>query len=106
MKKQVEKRRAEIDSLDRQLLNLLNRRAKIANELGMLKLKAELPLYDKARELRILNRLKQINSGPLDNSSVTSIFQLIIRESRRIQAARRKDSNPNTPNNGNQGDRK
>jgi chorismate mutase len=105
MKKQIENRRAEIDSLDRQLLCLLNRRAKIAYELGILKLKAELPLYDRARELRILGRLKQNNSGPLDNCSVTRIFQLIIRESRRIQGTQHKHSSLNTPYNGNEGER-
>ncbi len=86
MNKQIEKHRAEIDSLDGQLLCLLNRRADLARQLGGLKRNVGLPLHDKRRELEILDRLQQDNSGPLDNPSVERIFRLIIRESRRLQA--------------------
>jgi chorismate mutase/prephenate dehydratase len=86
MNKQIEKHRAEIDSLDGQLLRLLNRRADLARQLGGLKRNVGLRLHNKRRELEILDRLQQDNSGPLDNPSVERIFRLIIRESRRLQA--------------------
>jgi len=101
--KQIEEYRAEIDSIDRQVLGLLNHRAKMARRVGALKLHAELPLGDKRRERLILERLQKSNSGPLENSSVRRIFRVIIRESRRLQDALDNPSSSKTPRSENQG---
>jgi len=85
-KKSIEQWREEIDILDVELLRLLNERARIASELGALKVSSGLPVYDGRRERQILARLCQSNQGPLDRESVSSIFRCIIRESRRLEA--------------------
>ena len=86
-KKTVEQWRNEIDILDAELLRLLNERARIASELGALKLSSGLPVYDGRRERQVLARLCESNPGPLDHEGVSSIFRCIIRESRRFEAA-------------------
>lgn len=86
-RKRIAQRRAEIDWLDAQLLCLLNQRAELARELGLLKRRAGLPLADRMRESLILARVLEKNPGPLDDQSVMRIFRRIIRESRRVQRA-------------------
>lgn len=81
----IEHWRNEIDELDREILHLLNMRARLAMKVGALKRIAGLPLSDPERELRVLNRLAELNPGPLDSGSVTRLFRRIIHESRRIQ---------------------
>jgi chorismate mutase len=82
--KQLEKRRSEIDRLDAELVRLLNRRATIACELGVIKVAAGLPAYDARRESQVLARIRAKNGGPLEPESVTRIFRRIILETRRI----------------------
>lgn len=74
--------RAEIDEIDGELLRLLNRRARLAMKVGLLKNAAGLPCCDPEREQFVLNRLQQANGGPLDNPAITRLFQSIIHESR------------------------
>jgi chorismate mutase-like protein len=79
--------RAAIDVLDGQLLTLLNTRAKLATELGKVKHEAGIGIVDPDRESQVLTRLRQTNKGPLDEGAVTRIFESIIAEARRMQAA-------------------
>ena len=76
--------RQEIDQLDNELLRLLNRRARIACELGLIKVANGLPAYDGRRERQVLALIREGNQGPLTADSVTSIFRRIILETRRI----------------------
>ena len=81
----IEDWRTEIDSIDNELLRLINRRAKLAVSVGMFKQKTGLPLCDRDREREVLARAQLINDGPLDDQAVEKIFRRIIYESRRIQ---------------------
>lgn len=83
----IENWRAEIDSIDNELLRMINRRARLAVRVGMFKLRAGLPLWDRDREREVLARARRINLGPLDERAVAKIFKRIIFESRRIQTA-------------------
>ncbi len=86
-KKTLDQWRREIDILDAELLRLLNERARIASELGALKVSSGLPVYDGRRERQVLARLCETNPGPLDREGVSSIFRCIIRESRRLETS-------------------
>jgi chorismate mutase / prephenate dehydratase len=77
--------RAEIDIIDSELLCLLNRRAKLAIEIGALKRRYASPFYDPVREQQVLVRARTTNSGPLDEEAVEKIFRCIIDESRRVE---------------------
>lgn len=71
--------------MDEELLRLLNRRARIAVEIGELKRRAGLPLCDPARENEVLRRSCAAVAGPLGSGAVARIFRRIVRESRRAE---------------------
>ena len=81
----IEYWRKEIDEIDAQLLRLLNMRARLALKVGALKKAKQLPFCDPDREQYVLTRLRDVNTGPLDERAVYKLFRRIIRESRRIQ---------------------
>ena len=83
----IEHWRKEIDDIDAQLLRLLNARARLALKVGALKQAADLPCCDPERERNVLQRLRELNDGPLDERAVGRVFRRIIRESRRVQSA-------------------
>lgn len=83
----IEDWRAEIDSIDNELLRLINRRARLAVRVGMIKQRASLPLRDRDRERDVLARAQRVNLGPLADRAVAKIFRRIIYESRKIQTA-------------------
>ena len=83
----IEHWRKEIDDIDEELLRLLNMRARLALKVGALKHSANLPFCDPDRERSVLQRLQEMNCGPLDPRAVDKVFRRIIRESRRVQAA-------------------
>jgi prephenate dehydrogenase len=89
MNNTIEKRRAEIDAIDDELLTLLNRRARLAAEIGLVKKREHAPLCDPDREREVLARVCESSDGPLDEQAVKKIFKTIIDESRRIQSIER-----------------
>lgn len=82
----IEHWRREIDDIDQELLRLLNMRARLALKVGALKQAADLPFCDPDREQTVLQRLQEINCGPLDERAIDKLFRRIIRESRRVQS--------------------
>jgi chorismate mutase len=81
----IEHWRSEIDEIDKELLRLLNMRARLAVKVGTLKKAADLPYCDPERERYVLGRLQGLNDGPLDERAVVKLFRRIIRESRRVE---------------------
>lgn len=69
--------RAEIDAIDGQLLDLLNRRARCAQRVG--EIKAEHGeagfVYRPEREAQVLRRIQSLNCGPLSQENVTWFFR-------------------------------
>src|SRR5689334_8486401 len=78
--KTLEQWRSKIDALDAELLDLLNRRARIACEIASIKVASGLPAYDPQREAQVLSKIAGRNQGPLDEQSVLEIFSSVIRE--------------------------
>ncbi|MET0752487.1 MAG: prephenate dehydratase domain-containing protein, partial [Pyrinomonadaceae bacterium] len=85
MSENKENPRAEIDAIDDELLRLLNNRAAIALRVGEAKRLVDTSLCDHTREQEVLTRLALQNQGPLDEQSVTRIFQRVIDECLHIQ---------------------
>jgi chorismate mutase len=77
--------RRRIDELDMELIRLLNERARCAIEIGKIKRKLDLPIYDPRREEQIVEMMTRENQGPLDHEGVRRLFERIIDESRRIE---------------------
>lgn len=72
--------RADIDSIDTELLNLLNRRAQCAQKVGEIKVKYGQGghIYRPEREAQVLRRLQDLNPGPLNKDSVTFFFREVM----------------------------
>lgn len=70
--------RTGIDGVDREILTLLNERAKLAMEIGKLKEKAHASAYVPAREEDLVRKLKSVNSGPFPSESIRPVWKEII----------------------------
>ena len=77
--------RKRIDELDDELLRIFNERAGLALEIGKIKKKLDLPVYDPVREKRIFSRMKEANAGPLDDGAIVRMFERVVDESRRLE---------------------
>ena len=84
---QIEAWRLEIDGVDEQLLQLINKRAHCAIEIGLLKRRLEVPIDVPEREARIIARMVELNEGPLDGDAVRRLFEAAIAESRLAERA-------------------
>lgn len=77
--------RDRIDRLDRQILDLLLERARIAHDIGRIKADNERAAYSPAREARLLEELLSRDLSPLDADAVSSIFREIVSVCRALQ---------------------
>ncbi len=82
---QVGDLRRRIDQIDDQLMKLLNSRSACAVEIGRLKRRIGMPVYQPEREKWILDRAERNNPGPLDSGAVRRVFERVIDESRRLE---------------------
>lgn len=74
--------RDSIDEVDRRILSLLKRRFELVLEVGELKRRQRLGVYDAERERRVLDALSRSAEPPLSAETVRRIFERIIDESR------------------------
>lgn len=81
----IEDWRRKIDDLDRRLVEILNERAKAAQEIGKLKRNTELPIYEPQREKIIFENVSKANTGPLPDSDLRKVYERIIDVMRNIQ---------------------
>jgi prephenate dehydratase/chorismate mutase len=88
----IEDVRAEINALDSELLRLLNKRAQLALQVGESKTASGLSLCDHTREREVIERMCELNQGPLDERAIVELFRAVIHESRRIQSRTRDES--------------
>ncbi len=77
--------RKKIDELDRQLVELINQRAKCAQEIGRLKRNTQMPIYEPDRERTIFENVHRLNQGPLPDRELTRIFERLIDVMRKLQ---------------------
>jgi chorismate mutase/prephenate dehydratase len=81
--------RSSIDSIDEAILELINRRLGLAQQIGSVKRQSGNQVVDSTRESEILNRLSALNRGPLNPNVLRHIFVDIIAASRAIQQSQR-----------------
>jgi chorismate mutase len=82
--------RKTIDALDLRLLELLNERTRVVEQIGRAKESAGLAIYEPKREEDVFRNVTEHNQGPLSSDAVKSIFERIIDEMRTLQRMRRK----------------
>ncbi|XPV75467.1 MAG: prephenate dehydratase [Desulfovibrio sp.] len=82
--------RSHIDNIDRQMLELLNRRAEISISVGKTKAdNNEELIFKPFREKELLEKLANLNIGPLPESHLRAIYTEILSSSRRLQRPER-----------------
>ena len=77
--------RKKIDQLDRELVRLLNERARCQMEIGKIKRRGGLPIEASSREEKIFENIRSSNQGPLDDAALRGVFERILEESKRLQ---------------------
>jgi chorismate mutase len=70
--------RDKIDDYDRELVEILNRRADLALQIRKLKQESSLQLYDPGREEQIFKKVTSINNGPLFDDDLRAIYEVIL----------------------------
>jgi chorismate mutase-like protein len=80
--------RERIDKVDLRILQLLNERTSIVENVGRIKKEAALPIYEPRREDQVFHNVTANNPGPLPNDAVKRIFERIVDEMRKVQKDR------------------
>src|SRR5512146_2165361 len=78
--------RIRIDDLDRQLVELLNERARAAQAIGRLKRHTSMPIYEPNRERAVFQNIARHNQGPLREQDLQTIYQALMAVMREIQS--------------------
>ncbi|NDY90158.1 prephenate dehydratase [Ideonella livida] len=81
--------RDQIDALDRDLLEMLNRRAGLALAVGELKKKEGSVVFRPEREAQVIDGLKGRNPGPLKTDSIAPIWREIMSACRALETPTR-----------------
>ncbi len=81
----IEIYRKKIDKIDEKVLELLNQRMEAVKEIGRLKQSTGGSIYRPEREKEILERLKSINNGYLNDDAIEAIYLEIFAVSRNIE---------------------
>ena len=81
--------RVKIDSLDRQLLALLNERALVAEQVGDVKRREGSPFFRPDRVAQVIDKIKGANPGPLKDEHVANIWREIMSSCLALEAPQR-----------------
>src|SRR5262245_10034570 len=77
--------RNTIDKLDLQILELVNKRAALAAEIGKVKNDQGGEIFQPAREEEVYKNVLDHNKGPLDTATIRSVFREIMSGARSLQ---------------------
>ncbi|MGC4032317.1 MAG: prephenate dehydratase [Tepidisphaeraceae bacterium] len=67
--------RKQIDSLDKQIVELLNARARVVVEVGKVKQRDGLSIYAPDREKAVFDKVRKLNEGPLPNRCLEAVYR-------------------------------
>jgi chorismate mutase/prephenate dehydratase len=84
-KEDIDVLRQAIDEIDENILDLINQRLSLAQQIGDFKKQDGIQITDSGREKEILNRLLRKNNGPMGADGLRNIFNAIIAEGRNVQ---------------------
>lgn len=80
-----ERYRNQIDNIDKELVDLINKRLEIVKKIGELKLKNGEEIYVPAREKDVYEKVMKFNKGFLQNNSLRAIYREIMSSSLSIE---------------------
>ena len=82
--------RAEIDELDRRIVQLLNQRAELVKAVGHEKAAlGRRAIRDRDREREVLLRVTMVNTGPVPQADLLAIYRRLIASARALETAER-----------------
>ena len=70
--------RVQIDAIDGELLALLNRRAKVAEQVGEIKRREGSPFFRPDRVAQVIDKIQSANKGPLKDVHVAAVWREIM----------------------------
>ena len=97
MTERLEDARALIDRIDQEIVDLLNRRARLGLEAGRAKARAGLPVTDPEREGDVLARVAATNGGPLPTEYLVALYAGLIETIRSLEERAAADESPDRP---------
>jgi chorismate mutase/prephenate dehydratase len=77
--------RRKIDAIDAQILDLLNQRARVAQEVGHVKAETNAPVFRPEREAQVLRRVADDNPGPLLSKDLQVIYREMMSACRALE---------------------
>ena len=79
--------RQQIDSLDQRIVELVQQRARVVEEVGDIKREARLPVTVPSREQQVIAKAQDLaKGGPLPAEAVGRIYQKLVEEMRNWEA--------------------
>lgn len=87
--KSLNELRRDIDAIDDRILELLNRRAELAIEVGRVKVGEKRDFHSPSREREIYERLTRANPGPFPSEAIRGVYREIISASLSLEAPMR-----------------
>lgn len=81
----LESLRSKIDEIDREIVDRLNDRVKLAAEVGRLKSMTGAEVYVPGREEEIMRKLAALTSGPLDEQALRAIYREVISAAKAVE---------------------
>ncbi len=79
--------RQRIDAIDGQIVQLLNERARVVRDVGLIKKRYHAPASAPGREEQVLRRAASQAQAPLTPSAVEAIYRTILHEMSSMEAA-------------------
>ena len=89
----LEEFRILVDDVDQRIVELLNERTRVVENIGRIKREAKLPIYEPKREDQVFANVTGANHGPMTQEAIRRIFERIIDEMRTIQRLRMEKAN-------------
>ncbi|WP_449355610.1 bifunctional 3-deoxy-7-phosphoheptulonate synthase/chorismate mutase [Virgibacillus natechei] len=77
--------RGQLDDVNLEILELINRRAQLVQDIGQVKSKQSMNRFDPVRERTMLNQITAHNDGPFENSTIEHIFKEIFKAGLELQ---------------------
>ncbi len=79
--------RQRIDSIDGQIVKLLNERAQVVRDVGLIKKQYHAPASAPGREEQVLRRAAGQAQAPMSPSAIEAIYKVILHEMSSMEAA-------------------
>ncbi|PAV30127.1 chorismate mutase [Virgibacillus profundi] len=82
---EMDQLRVQMDDVNLEILELINRRAEIVQQIGQIKNKQSIKRFDPVRERTMLDHITDNNSGPFENATIEHIFKEVFKASLELQ---------------------